>query len=376
MVDAKTGFIENETSLGYASNEAPKGKVKSDLEDDLEVIEEAVQSVQIGDPVTKISSNGLFFYDAEADIYCGMGISTLGDTRRVVYSWDVSADNGQTWTKMLDWNYSNSFYYSPYRFGSYMIRGWAMIDSDASTLISTVAVREYHPEISATCQMPNPGPEGGFLVGMTTYENMGYYYELLILDCNLYLQGLPAWVYTTTPCAIEGTSFWTVWAPVYGYYWTLFRVYDGGGSIIDEVCYGFENDGTIGKEDLVTKTGLAMYEYAIPYIGTKYVLGGNSLKTGTDCSGFTRILYKQFGIATMPHSATQQSYLGREIQLQDLKPGDLVFYTYNSNRIEHVAMYIGNGAIIHSGRAEDGSSCINIRYNYYVPYKAVRIMKD
>ena len=64
---------------------------------------------------------------------------------------------------------------------------------------------------------------------------------MLILDCTLYAQGLPAWTYTTGQCVVPDNCLWTVWQPKYGYYWTLFRVYDESGTLLDEVCFGFEN---------------------------------------------------------------------------------------------------------------------------------------
>ena len=86
-------------------------------------------------------------------------------------------------------------------------------------------------------------PAGGYLIGIESYDNPnhGYTYEMLILDCTLYAQGLPAWTYTTGRCSAPDTCLWTIWQPQYGYYWTLFRIYDSNGNLIDEQCYGFEN---------------------------------------------------------------------------------------------------------------------------------------
>ena len=97
--------------------------------------------------------------------------------------------------------------------------------------------------IKAKCQMPYQGKGGGWLIGFETYDNPNnsYQYEMLILDCNLYVQGLPAWTYTTGKCGSTGNALWTIWQPQYGYYWTLFRVYDKNGNLLDEECYGFAN---------------------------------------------------------------------------------------------------------------------------------------
>ena len=98
--------------------------------------------------------------------------------------------------------------------------------------------------IKGICQMPYYGEGGGYLIGVETYSNPNqeYQYELLILDCTLLAQGKDAWIYTTNKCNVsDGNSFWTVWQPQYGYYWTLFRVYDKNGYMLDEKCYGFQN---------------------------------------------------------------------------------------------------------------------------------------
>ena len=65
---------------------------------------------------------------------------------------------------------------------------------------------------------------------------------MLILDCTLLAEGKDAWVYTTGQFTVDqGNAGWTIWTPEYGYYWTLFRVYDENRELLDEACYGFEN---------------------------------------------------------------------------------------------------------------------------------------
>lgn len=90
--------------------------------------------------------------------------------------------------------------------------------------------------IKATCQMPNPDGSHTYLLGMETYKNDNYLYEISIYDCNK-----QAWVAGTGKCFSESNCFWWTWQPEYGYYWTLFRVYDSNGNIIGEECYGFAN---------------------------------------------------------------------------------------------------------------------------------------
>ena len=103
---------------------------------------------------------------------------------------------------------------------------------------------EYHPHIKGKCQMPYWGEGGGYLIGVESYDNPNqeYQYEMLILDCTLLAQGMDAWIYGTVPTGVsEGNALWIVWQPQYGYYWTLFRVFDENDQLIDELCYGFVN---------------------------------------------------------------------------------------------------------------------------------------
>lgn len=96
------------------------------------------------------------------------------------------------------------------------------------------------------------------------------------------------------------------------------------------------------KED----QGTLIVQLALRYIGTPYVSGGNNLESGVDCSGFVQQVYKKFGIQLERNSRSQYAVNGTMIKKQDLQPGDLVFYGYS--RVNHVAIYIGEGRIIHA----------------------------
>ena len=98
---------------------------------------------------------------------------------------------------------------------------------------------------------------------------------------------------------------------------------------------------------VVTKsTGEKVVDYAKQFIGTPYVSGGNSLTSGVDCSGFTKQVFAKFNINLQRSSRSQYASNGVAVSKANLKPGDLVFYGYSS--ITHVAIYIGNGQIIHA----------------------------
>lgn len=98
----------------------------------------------------------------------------------------------------------------------------------------------------------------------------------------------------------------------------------------------------------VNVTGAAIANFAKQFVGNPYVRGGTSLTKGADCSGFAQSIYKHFGI-NIPRTASQQAKVGKAIAWSDLQPGDLVFYSGNGGKsVTHVAIYIGNGKIVHA----------------------------
>lgn len=91
-------------------------------------------------------------------------------------------------------------------------------------------------------------------------------------------------------------------------------------------------------------------QYALQFVGNPYVWGGNSLTSGVDCSGFTREVLKKFGI-NIKRCSYDQAEQGKRVPLDQLQPGDLIFYKRGS-RIGHVVMYIGDGKVVQArGRA-------------------------
>ena len=85
--------------------------------------------------------------------------------------------------------------------------------------------------------------------------------------------------------------------------------------------------------------------YACQFIGNPYVWGGTSLTNGADCSGFTQQVYKHFGI-NIPRVSGDQRYAGVEVPYSEAQPGDLICYS------GHVAIYTGNGGIVHASSSE------------------------
>ena len=121
-----------------------------------------------------------------------------------------------------------------------------------------------------------------------------------------------------------------------------------------------------GEEAVMSATRDAIVAYAKQFLGNPYVYGGSSLTEGTDCSGFVMRVFEHFGISTGRSSRDQAANV-KEIAISDVQPGDLLFYA-SGDTINHVAIYIGGGQIIHAGSSRTGICIANA--NYRTPYKA------
>ena len=107
-----------------------------------------------------------------------------------------------------------------------------------------------------------------------------------------------------------------------------------------------------------SEKGKEVCMYAIQFLGNPYVHAGRSLITGTDCSGFTSLVYKHFGVNISPGSS-YQSHEGRSVSYAEAEPGDVVVYP------GHVALYLGNGKIIHASSSSSGIKISNVTYRQF-----------
>ena len=98
--------------------------------------------------------------------------------------------------------------------------------------------------------------------------------------------------------------------------------------------------------------------YALKFVGGPYVYGGNSLTNGTDCSGFTKLVFANYGVY-LPRSASEQAYAGIHVDINDIMPGDIVVSGYNGI-VCHAALYIGNGKLVHALNSDVGIVVTNI----------------
>lgn len=134
----------------------------------------------------------------------------------------------------------------------------------------------------------------------------------------------------------------------------------------------FNKELEVDSSSGVTSIRAEMVSFAKKFVGNRYVWGGTSLTNGADCSGFVMSIYKNFGYS-ISRTSRAQAGNGTTINVSSVKPGDLVFYS-NGGGINHVAMSIGNGQVVHASNARSGIKISNMYYR--TPVKAVRIIND
>lgn len=114
-----------------------------------------------------------------------------------------------------------------------------------------------------------------------------------------------------------------------------------------------------------------LVSYALQFLGGPYRYGGSDPRTGTDCSGFTSFVYRNGIGVSISRSSTGQASQGTPIGAEQMQPGDLIFYG-SGRSINHVAMYIGNGQVVHASTPQTGIK--TSAWNYRTPVKIVNIL--
>ncbi|MDD3186713.1 MAG: C40 family peptidase [Anaerostipes sp.] len=126
------------------------------------------------------------------------------------------------------------------------------------------------------------------------------------------------------------------------------------------------NAPSVANMDTATK-GATVAAFAQRFVGNPYVWGGTNLNSGADCSGFVGAVYKRFGY-NLPRSSSSLRTAGKKVSANNMQPGDLVCYS------GHVAMYIGNGKIVHASSKKTGIK-ISDNYRYRSVVAIRRIVK-
>ena len=129
--------------------------------------------------------------------------------------------------------------------------------------------------------------------------------------------------------------------------------YDEYGNVIDtENTVSMEDYQAESSSSSYSGTGSSVVDYATQFVGNPYVWGGTSLTNGADCSGFVQSVYSNFGVS-LPRTSYEQQNAGTEVSYADAQPGDLICYG------GHVAIYMGDGKIVHASNSTDGIKISN-----------------
>ena len=123
--------------------------------------------------------------------------------------------------------------------------------------------------------------------------------------------------------------------------------------------------------DLSARQRRQTVEFALQFVGGTYVFGGVDPNNGVDCSGFTRYVYQHGLGISLNRSSGSQASQGTAISASKMQPGDLLFYG-SGKSINHVAMYIGDGKIVHASTEATGIKVSN--WNYKNPVKIVSVL--
>lgn len=137
-------------------------------------------------------------------------------------------------------------------------------------------------------------------------------------------------------------------------------------AVVAETVQEIEVDPSVKRREEIVN-------YALQFVGNRYVYGGTNPNTGADCSGFTSYVMRNTVGVELPHSSAAQSRQGRLISAEEARPGDLVCYS-NGRRINHVGIYIGEGKIVHASNERNGIRVS--KWNYRSPARIVNILGD
>lgn len=127
------------------------------------------------------------------------------------------------------------------------------------------------------------------------------------------------------------------------------------------------------KEDISRSRRQKLVNYALQFVGGRYVAGGSDPHTGADCSGFSSYVMLHGANVSIARSSSAQSKQGVDVSAEQMRPGDLIFYG-NGSRVNHVAVYIGNGQVVHASTEKTGIK--TSPWNYRTPVRIKNVMGD
>lgn len=130
-------------------------------------------------------------------------------------------------------------------------------------------------------------------------------------------------------------------------------------------------EAAAAEAEEATNRRQAVVDYALSFVGGAYVYGGNDPHSGVDCSGFTRYVLSHAAGIYLERTSRGQATQGTAVSVGQMQPGDLLFYARGS-RVNHVAMYIGNGKVVHASTERSGIKVSD--WNYRTPVRIASVL--
>lgn len=119
-----------------------------------------------------------------------------------------------------------------------------------------------------------------------------------------------------------------------------------------------------GAPDRPDSLGEAVVRSALDCGGIRYVFGGTSPTSGMDCSAFVRMLFSKYGVK-LPRTAREQAGVGEQIPLDQLQPGDRLYFQCKKSYIDHCGIYTGNGYFVHCSASQKGVAVDSLASDFY-----------
>ena len=119
-----------------------------------------------------------------------------------------------------------------------------------------------------------------------------------------------------------------------------------------------------GQIDRIGAWAQQLIDVASRYTGIPYVFGGNNPSTGLDCSAFVQTVYRQFGVK-LPRTSREQANVGNSVPLDQLQPGDRLYFSCKNPYIDHCGIYAGNGYFVHCSKSRNGVGVDSLGSDFY-----------
>lgn len=163
----------------------------------------------------------------------------------------------------------------------------------------------------------------------------------------------------------RGPRTWPVHRPVRSSFRAAARAAAKAAFVSAVLCVGAATAGPSSSAETGLPRASAITDYASTLIGTPYLRRGTTPERGFDCSGFVQHVFREAGAIDLPRTSREMARTGRKVDLKGLRQGDLVFFSTQGAPFSHVAIYVGNGSLIHAPSSGGAVRLVNMDLPYW-----------